>query len=362
MQTKVIVGLLPGETGLKPVEIRFGNRIESVTQISTNSSLPLLTSGLVDSHTHGILGTSVQADSGSLVQIATDAASFGVTRTILSLVSSDPAETLEVLRKAEAVLGVAGFSGIHLEGPFLAPARCGAHRLENLRAATDSEISDYLESDAFASITVAPEQVSIEQTRKMATKAKVAVGHTDCEFEAAKSHFEAGASVLTHALNAMKQLESREPGPLGAALEAKALVEIIADGHHLHPATVKALFEMADRPVLVTDSIEATGLGDIDLKLGEVAVAVRSGVARRVDNGALAGSTLTLNQAVANCVRWGVDLQQAIAAASSTPARHYGLGRQEVAVGEVADLVLWQDFSPLSVYRSGDLVHGSLVG
>lgn len=354
--------MLPCPSGLVPVEVRFGSHIEEIVEISTSSDLPILTAGLVDTHIHGLLGNSVRSDSDVLLQIAKDAASFGVTRTILSLVSSTVEETESVLNEATKVLGMEGFSGIHLEGPFLAPSRCGAHQVNQLRSASDDELNRYLGIDSLASITIAPEQVSASQAKRIAAQVTVAVGHTDCDYSEARQHFAAGASVLTHALNAMQQFSSRAPGPLAAAVEAGALVEIIADGHHLHRATVKALFNMASKPVLVSDSIGATGMPDGLFQLGEVEVNVAAGKATRLDNGALAGSTLTLNQAVANCVEWGVDVHQAVAAASSTPAQHYGIGQQEVIVGSSADLVLWNQFHPLSVFRGGELVHGSLIG
>lgn len=362
MQFQVLAGLLPTEQGLKAVEVSFSDRIESVTEVYSSDSLPILTSGLVDTHNHGLMGMEVTADPDQLREITNQASKFGVTRTILSLVSSDEEWILQVLKAAESLLGEVGFSGIHLEGPFLAESRCGAHQVSKLRDASDVEIEKITGSAAFSSITVAPERLTSRQLTALANKGIVAIGHTDSDYDLSAQYFSAGATVLTHALNAMPQLTSRQPGPLGAALEANALVEVIADGHHLHPAVVKALFGMSTRPTLVTDSIAAAGLGDTDLNLGEVAVEVRSGVARRADNGSLAGSTLTLNRAVANCVGWGIPLFDAVTAASSTPAQHYGIGTQVVEAGAIADLVLWDDFEPLSVFRAGKLVHGSRVG
>lgn len=361
MQSQEISGLLPTQDGVRAVAVRFSETIESVREISTSDELPMLTSGLVDTHIHGLMGTEVSDNPESLRDIASQGAKFGVTRTILSLVSSNQDHMLRVLGAAERVLGESGFAGLHLEGPFLAESRCGAHQVSNLRDVTDEELSQIVTSPAFSSITVAPERLSIEQVRVFANSGIVAVGHTDADYELSAKYFSSGASVLTHALNAMPQLSSRSPGPLGAALQADALVEIIADGEHLHPAVVSALFAMSNKPTLVTDSISAAGLGDTELLLGEVAVRVESGVARRIDNGALAGSTLTLNKAVSNCVGWGVSAFDAVRAASSTPAQHYKLGRQIVEQGAVADLVLWNDFEPLAVFRAGKLVHGSLI-
>lgn len=361
MRSQELSGLLPTRNGVRAVAVKFSETIESVREISTSDSLPMLTAGLVDTHTHGLLGTEVSEDPASLREVASQAAKFGVTRTILSLVSSDSDRTLRVLKAAEQVLGESGFSGIHLEGPFLAESRCGAHQISNLRDATDVEVSQIADSPAYTSITVAPERLTVGQAKALSNKGIVAIGHTEADYELSSTYFSSGASVLTHALNAMPQLSSRSPGPLGAALDASALIEIIADGEHLHPSVVSALFKMSEKPVLVTDSISAAGMPDTELRLGDVVVRVESGVARRVDNGALAGSTLTLNKAVANCVAWGIPIFEAIRAASSTPAEHYGLSGQVIEQGAVADLVLWDNFEPLAVFRDGSLVHGSLI-
>lgn len=361
MESKFLEGLLATEHGPKAVRIEFAEQITSITEIQTSSDLPTISSGLVDTHTHGLLGTPVSGDPAELSAITASAARFGVTRTVLSLVSSPIDEMVAVLDAANAVPEDSGLIGIHLEGPYLAQSRCGAHAMNELRRLTTSELERLLTHRALESITIAPEQVSVEQTTELAKQCLVALGHTDADYELSMQHFQAGASILTHALNAMPQLTSRQPGPLGAAIKAGATVEIIADGHHLHPATVKALFKMADNPILVTDSIAAAGLGDTTLRLGEVSVTVSDGVARRDDNGALAGSTLTLNRAVQNCVEWGISEVVAFEAASSRPAELFGLKNHSVAVGSRADLVLWDNYQALSVYRDGRLVHGSAV-
>lgn len=361
MKTSRISGQLSTPAGPSSVSVEFGETIISVTQIPQDDSLPVLSSGLVDTHSHGLLGLSVGSDPNTLLSIAESAVQFGVTRTVLSLVSSDPETTTAVLKAADKVLGTSGFHGIHLEGPYLAEERCGAHSLDSLRSATDQELRDLVSSPSLTSITVAPERAQLEQIKMLSEHCLVAIGHTDADFEMAKGYFDAGATVLTHALNAMRPLLSREPGPLGAAIVSGAAVEVIADGHHLHPATVELIFQATERPILVTDSISAAGQGDQVLSLGDVRVRVQDGVARRIDNGALAGSTLTLNNAVRNCIAWGIEPWRVFEAASSTPASCYGIGDLGIHVGAIADLVLWSDFEPVTVFRAGELVHGSAV-
>ena len=361
METKFIEGRLPSPAGSKSIRVEFNERIVSITDIETASELPILSLGLIDTHMHGLDGFSVSAKADDLVSITEAAARYGVTRTIVSLVSSPLDEMIAVLQAASGVPQSSGLIGVHLEGPYLSESRCGAHAIGELRPAADSELEKVLQFDSLSSITIAPEQVTLEQTVGLAKRVLVAIGHTDADYELSLKYFGAGARILTHALNAMPRFESRSPGPLGAAIKADAYVEIIADGNHLHPATVVGLFAMTNKAILVTDSIAAAGLGDIELELGGVGVKVQSGVARRTDNQALAGSTLTLNQAVKNCVSWGLAEDVALAAASTRPANAYGLKNHQIKVGGTADLVLWDEFEPLEVYRDGRLIHGSTV-
>jgi len=170
----------------------------------------------------------------------------------------------------------------------------------------------------------------------------VAVGHTDADVEATRRAFDAGATLLTHAFNAMPGLHHRAPGPVGAATgDPRVTLEVIADGVHLHPDVIRMLFAAAPgRIALVTDAMAAAGAADGTYLLGSLSVTVDAGVARLAD-GTIAGSTLTQDAALRTAVAAGVALPDAVAALTATPART--IGRPELgslAVGAVADAVL----------------------
>ncbi|WP_375388001.1 N-acetylglucosamine-6-phosphate deacetylase, partial [uncultured Amnibacterium sp.] len=185
---------------------------------------------------------------------------------------------------------------------------------------------------------------------------RVAVGHTTADLATAGAAFDAGASLLTHAFNAMPGLAHRAPGPIGAALERPEVVlELIADGLHVHPVLVAALFRLAPgRVALITDAMAAAGSGDGTYRLGSLEVTVRDGAAR-LPSGSLAGSTLTLDAAVRTAVAAGVPLPEAVLAATAVPARAIGrpdLGALEA--GAPADLVLLSDALEIeSVWADG---------
>jgi N-acetylglucosamine-6-phosphate deacetylase len=172
-----------------------------------------------------------------------------------------------------------------------------------------------------------------------------AIGHTDASYDEARAAIGAGATVATHLFNAMRPVHHREPGPIPALLEdERVTVELICDGVHLHPAIVRMAIAAAgvERVVLVTDAMEAAGVGDGDYVLGELAVRVVDGVARLVEGGAIAGSTLTMDRAFRFVVQAGVAVQDAVRMASATPARLLGLSDQvgELRAGLDADLVV----------------------
>jgi N-acetylglucosamine-6-phosphate deacetylase len=190
--------------------------------------------------------------------------------------------------------------------------------------------------------------------------ARAAVGHTDATYAQSREAIEAGATVATHLFNAMRPLHHREPGPVPALLEdERVTVELICDGVHLHPAVVRLAIEAAgpDRVTLVTDAMAATGAGDGDYVLGELAVRVEDGVARLVEGGAIAGSTLTMDRAFQFVVREaGVAIEDAVRMASANPAALLGVGDRvgSLAVGHDADLVvLDEEFALQAVMAKG---------
>lgn len=353
-----IRGRIPLPDGFQPVEIKFDSRLLSLVEIADSPNLPVISMGLVDTHTHGNSGVAVSSRLDDLEAISTAASKFGVTRSILSLVSSSIEDELECLEAAKQIDSKFGVIGIHLEGPFIALSRHGAHNPKNIRNPDEKELEQIGSHSSLASITIDPAKFSRTQIANLSRVCVVAIGHTEANYEESLRAFEDGATVLTHALNAMPQLESREPGPLGAALEVGAFIEVIADGQHLSPVVAKAIASAAgDKLILVTDSMAAAGNDDGQYSLGDIEVIVENRVARRIDNGALAGSTLTLDQAIRNLISWGYPSHLALRAASTNPAKAYGLPEHDFLVGSEADLVVWDsNFSIQRVYRSGLLL------
>ncbi|TDD31780.1 N-acetylglucosamine-6-phosphate deacetylase [Nonomuraea terrae] len=307
--------------------------------------------GFVDIHNHGGAGGSFPT--GDLDK-ARDAVALhrrhGTTTTVASLVT-DPVGSLSRAASALAELCDEGLlAGIHFEGPYIAKARCGAHDPTLLREPSPRELAELLKAGRghVRMVTIAAELPGALDTIRMAVAEGViaAIGHSDADYEQTIAGIEAGASVATHLYNAMPPLGHRAPGPVAALLDdERVTVELINDGVHVHPAMLRLAYEVAGpgRTVLITDAMSATGLGDGDYLLGSMRVRVDDGVARLVEGGSIAGSTLTMDVAFRRSVREvGMSLPDAVQVASLTPARVLGLADRigSIAVGKAADLVV----------------------
>ena len=321
-----------------------------------------LVPGFVDLHVHGGGGHDA---TGSLEEMRAAVAfhrSRGTTRTLVSLMTA-PVDQLVRQLEWVAELGAAGeVFGAHLEGPFLAAARCGAQNRSHLLD-PDTETMARLVKAAdgwLRTVTLAPELPgALELVRRLAASGIVpAVGHTDASYEQAMAAFDAGAGLATHLFNAMGPLTQRAPGPGIAALDAGVVVELINDGVHVHDALVRLVARSApDRLALVTDAISATGMADGHYRLGGLDVDVHDGQARLSGRGTLAGSTLTMAEAFRRGVtEVGLPVGQVVAATSTTPARTLGLDDRCGAIrpGLEADLVLLDEsFELVDVMVSG---------
>jgi N-acetylglucosamine-6-phosphate deacetylase len=214
-----------------------------------------------------------------------------------------------------------------------------AARLERLMA---------IAGDTLRMVTIAPELPGALELIETLSRAGViaAMGHSDATYEEALAGIRAGARHATHLFNAMPPLLHRRPGLVGAALAAGITCELINDGRHVHPAIVKLVFELIDSPALVTDAIDAAGVGDGRFELGGQEVIVSGGEARLAATGSLAGSTLTMDVALRNAVKVsGLSIERASAAASLIPARALGADNElgSIATGKCADLVVLDD-------------------
>ncbi|HEX7656445.1 MAG TPA: N-acetylglucosamine-6-phosphate deacetylase [Sphingomonas sp.] len=314
----------------------------------------LLLPGFIDTQVNGG-GGKLFNDDPSVETIRTIAAAhrrFGTTGLLPTLISDDLSVVERGIAAVDAAIeaGVPGVLGVHVEGPFLSPARHGIHLKSKLRRLED----DYIDLLASARhgrtlVTLAPECATPAQVaRLVAAGVIVAAGHSDADYATVRAAIDAGLSGFTHLFNAMSQLANRAPGMVGAALEDDSTYAgIIVDGHHLHPATLRVAVRAKgpDRLMLVTDAMPSVGAEVGDFMLQGRAIH-RDGDMLKSADGVLAGSTLTMAGAVANMIDQArVSLRQASAMAAATPAAFLGLGNVTgaIAAGLAADLVLLDD-------------------
>ncbi|MEV7975983.1 N-acetylglucosamine-6-phosphate deacetylase [Streptomyces sp. NPDC086519] len=321
--------------------------------------------GFVDIHNHG--GGGASFSSGTAEEILTGVRTHRAHGTT-TLVTSTVTDDMDVLVRQAGLLSELAeqgeIAGIHFEGPFISPCRKGAHSEALLRDPDPAEVRKLVDAARGQArmVTLATELPGgIESVRLLAEHGVIAaVGHTDATYEQTVEAIEAGATVATHLFNAMPQLGHRAPGPIAALLEDERItVELINDGTHLHPAALQLAFHHAgpDRVAFITDAMDAAGSGDGRYLLGPLEVEVTDGVARLVEGGSIAGSTLTLDRALRRAVTVdGLPVEHAVAALSANPARLLGCYDRvgSLEPGKDADLlVLDADFTLKGVMRKG---------
>jgi N-acetylglucosamine-6-phosphate deacetylase len=324
-----------------------------------------VTPGFVDLHVHGGGGASFDTGTADAADVAAAAhLAHGTTSMAASLVTDTPDRMADAVRELALLVDDGRLAGIHLEGPWLSPRRSGAHQPGALTHPAPAAIEALLTagSGAVRMVTLAPELPGgVDAVRRLDDAGVlVAIGHTDATYDEARAAIDAGARLGTHLFNAMRPLHHRDPGPVGALLDAPVDVELIADGVHLHPAVLRTVFAAKPgRCILVTDAMAAAGAPDGDYRLGPMSIEVRDGVARLADGsggGAIAGSTLTMDAAVRFAVRTArLPLLDVVHAASTTPAAAWGLTDVgAIEAGRRADLVVLDDrLEVVRVMREG---------
>ena len=312
--------------------------------------------GFVDTHVHGGGGASFSAGGAETATAAALHRRHGTTTLVASLVTESPDDLLRQVRALAGDVRSGLIAGMHLEGPWLAEKRCGAHDPALLRDPDPEELDHVLRAGdgTIRMVTMAPERTgALEAIRRIVDAgAVVAVGHTEATYRQTRTAIDAGATVATHLFNAMRPIHHREPGPVIALLEdPRVSVEVIADGVHIDPALYRHITASAgaDRVSLVTDAMAAAGMPDGPYRIGPLAVDVTDGVAHLAGTDTIAGSTATMDR----LFRFAVDhsaangapgadeaLLLAVRQSSVNPARALGLPSPVLAGGAGADLVV----------------------
>jgi N-acetylglucosamine-6-phosphate deacetylase len=294
-----------------------------------------LTPGYIDIHSHGAWEHSFDDGEEAIAVARAGHAVHGTTRQVLSLITNPLDVMCNNLRTVAAVCAQRpDCIGAHLEGPFLAVSRKGAHDPDCLREPQEELVEQLLEAahGCIRQITIAPELPhGIEAIARFRDMGVIpAIGHSDADYVTTKRGIDAGAGILTHIFNAMNGIGHRQPGPIPAVLEdSRVQVELINDGFHVHNPVVELAFKLfPHRLALITDSMAATGCADGRYTLGKLAVNVENGHARLLSNGAIAGSTLTLDIAVRRAIEQiGISEVDAVDAATLGPAHALELDR-----------------------------------
>jgi N-acetylglucosamine-6-phosphate deacetylase len=342
-------------SGWQDGKIEFGSSITNITQTSCPQNAPYIVPGFIDVHVHGGGGFDTMDGIAGIRGMAAFHAKHGTTGLLATTITNPWQNVITALRSAKSVMlelsSGARVLGVHLEGPFVSPQRLGAQP-NFVVEPTPERFREVLDFDVIRVVTIAPEQPQALEACAMFARAgvRVSIGHTIASTEQVESAIDivknsGGFSSGTHLFNAMGGLEGRNPGIVGAILANPSVwAELILDGRHVHFSSFKVAFNAKpDRLMLITDAMRAAGMPNGSYDLGGQMAHVADGTAR-LENGSLAGSLLTMDQAVRNAVQAGLNLETAINLASSHPARYLGLSKKgRLEPGGDADIVVLDD-------------------
>ena len=309
------------------------------------NDLPYVLPGFIDLHVHGGGGSDIMEGATGFATIARTHLRFGTTSMLATTMTAPPEEIETVLSQlgdycTERGHERARFLGVHLEGPYINPGKLGAQP-NHAHTALMGEVEHYLSLAPIKVITIAPEIAGhLALIRALSDRGvRLQIGHTLGSYEEGVNALDAGASSFTHLYNAMSPLHHREPGIVGAALAHAQYAELIPDLLHVHPGAMRVALRSIPCLYCVTDSTAATGMPDGQYKLGSHTVSKCMGGVRLAD-GTLAGSTLTMDQALRNLVKIGLPLAEASQRLSQYPADYLGLAdRGRLQIGSWADAV-----------------------
>lgn len=320
--------------------------------------------GLVDMHFHGCMGHDFCEGTDKAIQAITN---YEYSQGVLSLCPATmtlPEETLVTICQ-NAASHQDLLCGINLEGPFLSKAKKGAQN-EAFLCPPDIQMFKQLKEvskDLVKTVAIAPEEPgALDFIEQLKLDTVISIAHTAADYDIALAAFKAGARHVTHAYNAMAPFSHRAPGVIGAACDHEdCRIELICDGLHIHPATVRATFKMfgADRIILISDSMEATGMPDGEYALGGQPVYVKGNRAELKD-GTIAGSATNLMDCLRIAVKqMGISLTDAVKCATVNPAKEIGIFDRNgsLAPGKYADIVLLNEQLEIqAIYRRGEKI------
>lgn len=309
----------------------------------------IISAGLIDLQVNGGNGFEIGDDANAIDNVSTWLPQTGVTSwlpTVVTAAASFYPAVFEAWGKATVGIGATPL-GYHLEGPFLAPEKKGAHLLKHIEAADDSIIDLWLDQEGIRIVTLAAEREgNLKRIRRLAEHGiVVSLGHTNATYEEFTAAIDAGATKATHLFNTMPNIHHRDPGAMVATLnDDRITAGIIPDGVHTHPGMVRLALRAKgfDRMLVVSDMMSAAGLRPGAYSLGGQDVTVDD-TSARLANGTLAGSIVTMDQAVRNLVDWSdTSIAEALHMSTAVPARVIGeRDRGMIRAGAMADLVIW---------------------
>ncbi|MDC7702331.1 N-acetylglucosamine-6-phosphate deacetylase [Vogesella indigofera] len=368
MNTRVLQGRMLTSAGWLDGELHLDDNghIAAIDGRLAGAGTPAryLLPGFIDLHVHGGGGVDIMQAGDAASHVARTHARFGTTSLLATTMTAPRAELAQVLAALgkvaqERVAGSAGSArilGVHLEGPYINPGKLGAQPDDAVAAVMD-EIDYYRSLAPLKVLTLAPEIAGHHEVirRLSADGIRVQIGHSLGSYEDGVAALQQGASGFTHLFNAMTGLHHREPGMVGAALAHAEYAELIPDLLHVHPGAMHAALRAIPRLYCVTDSTAAAGMPDGEYKLGSHTVTKCMGGVRLAD-GTLAGSTLTMDQALRNLVQIGLPLAQASNRLSLYPADYLGVAdRGRLETGAWADIVVMDtDLQLQHVYVEGE--------
>ncbi|MDO9182493.1 MAG: N-acetylglucosamine-6-phosphate deacetylase [Bacteriovorax sp.] len=363
MTTKLHGNILINDSFIE-AEILFTNKIQSITKLGPlKDNLPKIIPGFIDLHIHGGGGADIMEGGSAPSIIASTHARFGTT-SFLATTMTAPYEELEKsflsMKKIFFNRGPkeARLLGVHLEGPFISSKKLGAQP-DHVRAATLKEIEKLHNIVTIKTLTLAPEVFNNLDfiADLVALNIMVQIGHTNGSYEDGVKALNLGAKSFTHLFNAMSSFHHREPGMVGAALAHAIHAELIPDLLHVHPGAIKAALRSIPNLYFVTDATSATGMPDGDYKLGSNTVHKCLGGVRLTD-GTLAGSSLTMDQALRNLVSLGLSIAEASKRLSQIPAELIGANNRGVIKEQnFSDLlVLNDDLTLKEIYIEGEIL------